>query len=98
MCEPQPQYDKFGRLINPNRCQPLPRYDKFGRKLPPDLPWLPSVGPEGDEEPSFFVRRCQKSNEFPPLFVKEAWTKSVPHKDTFEFYRPSETIGEKSHK
>lgn len=73
---------------------PLPRYDKYGRKLPPELPWMPFAGPPPDEcSPSFFVARAYKSMEYPPLFAKKAWTKSLPYKDTWEYYKPSESIG-----
>lgn len=72
---------------------PLPRYDKYGRQMEPDLPWLPWAGPEDEPQPSFFVKRAYDSVEYPPLFAKKSWTKGVPHKDTYEFYKPSETIG-----
>ncbi|GJQ73710.1 DNAH3 [Trypoxylus dichotomus] len=72
---------------------PLPRYDKYGRQMEPELPWLPWAGPEDEPQPSFFVKRAYDSVEYPPLFAKKSWTKGVPHKDTYEFYKPSETIG-----
>lgn len=70
----------------------LPQLDDFGGQVPPRLPWVPQAGRE-NEPPSIFVQRAVKSMEYPPLFVRQSWTKSVPSKDTYEYYKPSETIG-----
>lgn len=70
----------------------MPQYDEFGGEVPPSLPWLPEAGREG-EPVSKFVRRAVESMEYPPLFADQSWTKSVPNKDTYEYFKPSETIG-----
>lgn len=69
----------------------VPQYDKFGRQIIPNLPWLPEADPKHDSE---LFRRVQTSMRYPPLFAKRSWTKGLPHKDTYEYYKPSETIGE----
>lgn len=74
-------------------CHPQPHYDKYGRRMPPEAPYLPFAGPEGDEGPSFLVQRVYKSMEYPPLFAKKSWTKAALQKDTYDYYKPSETIG-----
>lgn len=73
--------------------KPLPIYDKYGRKVRPKLPWLPYAGPEGEPDASFLVKRAYESVEYPALFAKKSWTKGVFEKDTFEYYKPSESIG-----
>lgn len=72
---------------------PLPQLDEFGRRVPPDLPWLPTAGPEGEPPFSEHVLRARAALELPPLFAPRSWTKTVNQKDVFEFYKPSETIG-----
>lgn len=73
--------------------QPLPHYDEFGRRVPPELPWLPAAGPEGETGYSVHIQRALKTMELPPLFAEQSWTKNVMQKDVFEYYKPSETIG-----
>lgn len=71
---------------------PLPVFDDFGGILPPSLPWIPEAGRE-NEPPSKYVKRAVHSVDYPSLFIRESWTKSVPCRHTFEFFKPSETIG-----
>lgn len=71
----------------------LPRYDKYRRRMIPELPWLPEAGPEDEPQPSMFVKRAYDSMEYPPLIVPKSWTKTVPYRDTYEYYKPSESIG-----
>lgn len=73
--------------------QPLPHFDKFGRRLPPELPWLPPAGPEGQTGYSRHIELALKNNEYPLLFADKSWTRNVMQKDVFEYYRPSESIG-----
>lgn len=72
---------------------PLPHYDEYGRRVPPDLPWLPAAGPEGETGFSVHIQKALKTTELPPLFAEQSWTKTVMQKDVFEYYKPSETIG-----
>ncbi|KAF5294393.1 hypothetical protein FQR65_LT10758 [Abscondita terminalis] len=71
--------------------QKLPHYDKYGRRMGPDLPWLPTAGFEG--EVSSYVQRAYENVEYPPLMAPKSWTKSVPYRNTFEYYKPTESIG-----
>lgn len=71
----------------------LPRYDEYGRQMAPEIPWLPWASPEDEPQPSDMVKRVYKSMEYPPLIAPKSWTKSVRYRDTYEFYKPSETIG-----
>lgn len=73
---------------------PLPRCDKYGREMPPGRPWLPYAQPAPHEcEPSELVKSVYDSMKYPPLFAKKSCTRSVPYKDVYEYYKPSETIG-----
>ncbi|XP_071052042.1 dynein axonemal heavy chain 3 isoform X2 [Onthophagus taurus] len=72
---------------------PLPRFDKCGRRLIPELPWLPYAGRYGEPQPTYLVGRAHDSMKFPELFAKKSWTKSLPYKDTYEYYKPNETMG-----
>lgn len=75
---------------------PLPRYDKYGREMYPGPPWLPYAQPAPHEcEPSELVKRVYERMEYPPLFSKKSCTRSVPFKDVYEYYKPSETIGKR---
>lgn len=72
---------------------PLPHYDEYGRRVPPELPWLPAAGPDGETGFSMHIQRALKTTELPPLFAEHSWTLNVMQKDVFEYYKPSESIG-----
>ncbi|KAK4874901.1 hypothetical protein RN001_014261 [Aquatica leii] len=69
------------------------KYDKYGRRMIPELPWLPAAGPANEPQVSAYVQRAYDNAEYPPLIAHKSWTKAVPYTHTFEYYKPSETIG-----
>lgn len=68
--------------------------NKYGQKAILRMPWMPEAGPEFETETSKFVKRVREGLKYPPLFASKSWTKSVPQKDTLQYYKPTETIGE----
>ncbi|XP_075210210.1 uncharacterized protein LOC142317535 [Lycorma delicatula] len=58
------------------------------RKEIPKLPWLPVA----EDKPTVLLSQTFKHAEFPPLFKDKSWTKSVPFKDRFEYFRPMDSI------
>ncbi|XP_068084555.1 dynein axonemal heavy chain 3 [Anabrus simplex] len=54
------------------------------------LPFLPVLS---DDLPSKYVSEALDSVLYPPLMQRRSWTKAVPYKDTFEYCKPSESIG-----
>lgn len=67
-----------------------------------ETPWFPEVESEEDvyEEIDIELKNQKKeiqqrirASEFPPIFAKFSWTKSLLEKDIQKDYRPSETIG-----
>lgn len=68
-----------------------------------ELPWLPEIeDDEEDEIPGKYlaiykrkeeIRLELKKYDYPPIFAKKAWTKSVLQKDIIRYYKPSQNIG-----
>ncbi|XP_045475837.1 dynein axonemal heavy chain 3 [Harmonia axyridis] len=67
--------------------------NKYGQKAIPRTPWMPVAGLELENEPSKFVKRVRAGLKYPPLFADKSWTRSVPEKDTQQYFKPMETIG-----
>ncbi|KAK6624386.1 hypothetical protein RUM44_011245 [Polyplax serrata] len=62
------------------------------RKDLPGLPWLPVVREEPDI-PSVYITNAYAGCPYPPLMLRKSWTRSVPHKESFEYTKPSDSIG-----
>lgn len=74
------------KKINPlNHGTNLNSLDRYGRRVAPNLPWLPFAGRFDEPQPSNIMAAVLEDTPWPKL--------SLSHKDTFEFYRPSEFIG-----
>ncbi|RZF36882.1 hypothetical protein LSTR_LSTR004570 [Laodelphax striatellus] len=65
-----------------------PKYAKYERKKIPRIPNIPI----DDDEMTPLMKRAVECSRFPPLFKDKSWTKSVPFKDRFEYFRPIESI------
>lgn len=59
----------------------------------PEIPLLPEIGSDDEENPCSFIRRIKEDSKYPPLIAPQSWTHTVSEKFSQQFYKPSETIG-----
>ncbi|KAI8429290.1 hypothetical protein MSG28_007791 [Choristoneura fumiferana] len=96
--------DRKRKSKPPAGAEPCPSRFVLPKRAQPPLPWLPRAGydhevgrdsqliraaknyyPEGEDEGS-----C---SEFPPLMLRESWTRGVPYRDGFEHAHPVDSTG-----
>ncbi|XP_008197222.2 dynein axonemal heavy chain 3 [Tribolium castaneum] len=59
----------------------------------PEIPPLPEIGSDDEENPCHFIRRIKEDTKYPPLIAPQSWTHTVSEKFSQQYYKPSETIG-----